>query len=184
MVINCIHDVRRKDRYDLLQKEIELHNLNIVYWPSVHDTTMPFRGINLAHKQVIIFAKHQGLPMVCISEDDFKLTAPGAWEYFLDNIPNDFDVYLSGIYKGHIKEDGTVDNFCALHLYIVHERFYDKFLAVDEKNNIDTLLGSVGKCVVCQPFVAVQHNGWSDHKNGYYEYEQYLEGRKLFGVNS
>lgn len=182
MIINVIHNVNRKDRWELLQKEIEAHSLDVVYWPSIRDETRPFRGINLAHKQTIRFALEQKMKMICVAEDDFHLTAPGAWQYFLENIPQDFDVYLSGIYKGHISDkDGSVDSFCGLHLYIVHERFYEKFLSLDENNNIDTLLGPAGKCIVCQPFIAVQHNGWSDNKAGYYEYDHYLEGRRIFG---
>ena len=68
-------------------------------------------------------------------------------------------------------------------LYIVNERFYDTFLGLNEWNNLDRELAFKGRYVVCNPFVVTQHGGYSDNKKYAREsYDEYLQGRKLFGV--
>src|ERR1700677_1855384 len=101
MIVNVIHDRARTDRYDLLQKEIETHGLTVKYWPAVKDPlNRVFVGISQAHKQIIRYAKENKLPSVCIAEDDLYFFAPGAWQYFLDNIPADYDIYLGVVFHG------------------------------------------------------------------------------------
>lgn len=180
MQINVIHNPFRVDRKVLLDSEAREHNLTMRVWPSVQDPlNRPFRGINLAHKQIVRWAREERLPMVCVAEDDFHLTAPGAWEYFIQHIPEKFDLYLSGIYQGHIKGDGTVQDFCGLHLYIVNERFYDCFLGVNEMTNLDRAMAGRGRFVVSDPFCAVQHDGWSDNKGRFACYGHLIANRKL-----
>lgn len=179
MLINVIHDQNRADRRILLQSEILEHGLEVKFWPALQEPVMVFAGINRAHKQVIRWAKEIKLPMVCIGEDDLHLTAPGAWKYFLDHIPTDFDIYLSGIYCGIIRKDRTVNDFCGLHLYIVHERFYDAFLGVSVELHLDRGLANKGKYIVCDQFCAIQRDGYSDNKKKYASYGHLLEGHKL-----
>jgi hypothetical protein len=107
--------------------------------------------------------------------------APGAWQYFLDHKPADFDLYLGGVFHGNIKEDGSVDDFVGLTLYIVNERFYDTFLLLNEMNNIDRELAHKGRYIVCDKMVCSQWGGWSGNKLQFVEdYDHYLEGRTLF----
>ena len=65
-------------------------------------------------------------------EDDVYFPAQDGFEYFLKNKPDDFDIYLGGIYLGSdkVKEmnQRIRHRFSGLHCYIVHERFYDTFL--------------------------------------------------------
>lgn len=180
MIINIIHDPHRTDRKVLLESEIREHKLNIKYWPAIKDPLRrSFVGINMAHKQVVRAARDEKLPMVCVGEDDMHLTDKGAFEYFLKNLPEDFDLYLSGIYCGKLLADGTVKDFCGLHLYIVHARFYDCFLGVDVMSNLDRGLSNRGKYVVCNPFCAIQHPGWSDNKQRFAQYDHLLQGKKM-----
>ena len=186
MDINVIHDIRRADRYELLQEVIQEHGVKIQWWPAQFYAPASFVGVSRAHRQIVRWAKERGLPMVCIAEDDFYFTAPGAWEYYLANIPAQFDLYLSMVYAGHIQEDGTVPDFTALTLYIVSERFYDTFLAIPEFGHLDRMLSVErprhgNKFVVCQPFIAQQRDGYSDQKRAYATYGHYLEGKTLFG---
>jgi hypothetical protein len=179
MQINVIHNPFRTDRKVLLDSEAREHILSLRIWNSVHDELRPFRGINLAHKQIVRWARQEKLPMVCIAEDDFHLTAPGAWEYFIKNIPADFDLYLSGVYCGAVNKDNSVVDFCGLHLYIVHERFYSCYLGVDEMTNLDRGLAGRGRYIVSNPFCAIQHDGWSDNKQRYASYGHLLTNKKL-----
>lgn len=179
MKIHCIHDMKHEERYDLLQKEILSHGLDLQLWPAKNDPVMTFRAISRAHKQIVAWAMMQKLPMVCIAEDDFHITAPGAWQYFLDHIPVDFDLYLSGVYCGFIKTDNTTDDFCGLHLYIVHNRFYREFLSIPEDQNLDRALCKRGRFVVVDQFCAVQHDGFSYNKGRIAEYAYLLKGRKM-----
>jgi len=164
----------------LVQQEIANHKLNLVMWPAVRNATRPFMGISQAHKRVVRYARRLKQDMVCVAEDDFHLTAPGAWEYFLQNIPTVFDIYLSGIYFGYINKENVVKQFCGLHLYIVHNRFYNTFLSIDENNNLDQALNGKGKFVVCDPFIAIQHDGYSDHKGKHATYGHLLKGRRIY----
>lgn len=179
MTINVIHDPRRQDRRILLESEIREHGLDVRYWNAIMDPQKSFRGISRAHKQIVRWAMTSKLPNVCIAEDDLHLVGPGAWTYFVDHIPNDYDLYLSGIYCGTIRPGNTTDDFCALHLYIVHERFYARFLGVNEDANLDRELAKMGRYVVCNPFAAVQHDGYSDNKKIFAKYGHHLKNRQL-----
>jgi hypothetical protein len=118
-----------------------------------------------------------------ICEDDVHFTAKGAFDYFINNKPNDFDIYLGSINDGIIKKDDSVDDFSGTTIYIVKERFYDIFLALPEHLNIDRALSNKGKFIVCNPFIAIQHNGYSDNTKRFYNHEEYLAGRNLYGIN-
>jgi hypothetical protein len=121
------------------------------------------------------------LEEVLIAEDDVKFTAPYAFDYFLLQKPKDFDIYLGGISYGQIDSEGVTSDFSGLHLYIIKSRFYDEFLALDETIDIDRTLAGKGKFIVCNPFVAIQHNGYSDNKQRHEDLSLYFKGRKLFG---
>lgn len=179
MQINIIHDSNRVDRKVLLDSEIRTHGLDVRLWPAIKDPQMTFRGINLAHKQIVRWAGLQKMPMVCIGEDDLHITGEGAWTYFVDHIPADFDLYLSCKYCGQILPDKTIKDFCGLHLYIVHERFYETFLGVNELEHLDRGLANKGKFVVAQPCCAIQYDGWSDQKGRYAAYGHLLTGLEM-----
>lgn len=110
-----------------------------------------------------------------------NFTAKGAFDYFIENKPDDFDIYLAGIYHGQIEENNTVADFSGLMLYIIKDKFFNLFLEADESKDIDRALSNKGKFIVCNPFAAIQHNGYSDHFKKYCNYDFYLKERKLFG---
>lgn len=180
MQINVIHNPESLDRMEKLQKVIDEYELDVKFWPAIIDPVMSFRGISLAHKQIVQYAKNRCLSRVCIAEDDFYFTSKQSWKYFLENIPMDYDLYLSGIYCGDIKKDNTINDFCGLHLYIVHERFYDRFLSVPNENNIDRVVGrAADKVVVSFPFISLQHMGWSENNRQMSNYYDFLINRPV-----
>ena len=166
MTIHVIHEIRRIDRWQTLQHEIEKHHLTVNYWPAIMDSMISFRGVARAHKSIVRWAKENNLPEVLIAEDDFKLLGKGAFEYYLNNKPADYDLYLGGIFGGEIK-DNIVPDFAGLSFYMVHSRFYDAFLAANEMNNFDRSLANLGKYVVCNPIIVSQYGGYSDNKKEY-----------------
>jgi len=181
MEIHCIHDKKRADRFDLLQKEITTQGLTVRYWPAIKDPlNRSFVGISQAHKQIVRWAATEGLPEVCIMEDDCYFFAPGAWDYYLSQKPEDFDLYLGGVFHG-LNEDNTATDYCGNTLYIVHSRFYATFLDTNELNHLDRALAGKGRYVVCDPMVVSQHGGFSDNKLRHDSYERYLVGKRLFG---
>lgn len=181
MRIAVIHNFDAGDRFDRLMKEFTVQNINeFRFFNAIHDTNSVARGINLAHKQCVRFAKEMQLPEICIMEDDVRFTNPGSFKYFIQNKPSDFDIYLSGIYVGDIQEDNSVQVFSGFHCYIVAQKFYDIFLSVPEDAHIDRALGGLGKYIVCNPFAAIQYNGYSYNTKMDMNYDSLLEDRKLY----
>lgn len=145
---------------------------------------IPFAGVNMAHKKVVQYAKDNGLEMVTIAEDDIVFSAVGAWEYYIEKMPESFDVYFGMVYSGNIVCGRVFDYLAGLTLYTVHSRFYDKYLALPVMNHIDRLLGTLAnenEFYVCDPFVCEQSDGWSFHKKEEGKYKHLVEDRKFFG---
>jgi hypothetical protein len=113
-------------------------------------------------------------------EDDVRFTNPNSFKYFLENKPKDFDIYLSGIYIGEILEDNSVKSFTGFHCYIVNERFYDEYLSVPDDEHIDRALSNLGKYYVCNPFIAIQYNGFSYNTKMDMNYDDLLRERELY----
>ena len=184
MIPNIIHKTERTERKENLLRELKeqgIESYNI--WEGVYSPNSTMEGINLAHKQIVEWAKNERLEKVLIFEDDIKFTDKGAWKYFLNNEPKEYDIYLGGIYLGVINE-GLVSAFTALHCYVVHSRFYDKFLSVKSDLHLDHALADGGKYIVCEPMIAVQYNGWSDNSAAVCNYDNIISQRKLFTLQN
>ncbi|MBL4651382.1 MAG: hypothetical protein JKY53_00755 [Flavobacteriales bacterium] len=149
-------------------------------WAGILDKENPRQGIAKSHKQIVKWARDQNLKSVLIAEDDLKFTAKGAFEYYIKNEPEDYDLYLGGIIYGTIKGDNTVNDFSGMHLYKIKQNFYDTFLSIPENRNIDGLLENKGKYVVCNPIIAIQHNGFSDNQHKHQKYDLCIENKKIF----
>lgn len=181
MKIAVIHNFDSHDRFDRLMQEFIGQGIrDYQIFPAIHDQYSVMKGINLAHKQCVQFAKDNGLKEICIMEDDVRFTNPNSFKYFLENKPKDFDIYLSGIYLGEILEDNSVKSFTGFHCYIVNERFYDEYLSVPDDEHIDRALSNLGKYYVCNPFAAIQYNGFSYNTKMDMNYDDLLKGRELY----
>jgi hypothetical protein len=180
MTLHVIHLSRRRDRLDTLQEELLAQGVEEYrIWEGLEDPLYPYRGISKAHKQVVGFAREQKYPKILIGEDDLKFTAPGALAYFLKKEPPVYDLYLGGISYGSINDDQTVNDFSGTHLYMIRESFYQTFLSLPETGDIDRKLKGLGRYIVCNPFVALQHNGFSDNTKRFMDYGPYFSGRSL-----
>ena len=178
--IHVIHNSDRADRKKVLLGEFEKQGIrNYVFFPSVHDVELVQKGINKAHKNIIQYAKENNLESVLIAEDDIQFFDEGAFDFYIKNKPDDYDIYLGGIYLGEI-EYGITKRFTGMTLYMVHNKFYDTFLSTDEYEHIDISLAYLGKYVVCDPFVVRQHNGISDNEKKYMNYDFMFDYRNCF----
>jgi hypothetical protein len=181
MQIAVIHNFDSATRFDLLMEEFKSQKIrDFKFFPSVHDNYSVKKAINLAHKQCVRYALENGLPEICIMEDDVHFTNNGSFNYFLQNKPQDFDIYLSGIYLGKILEDNSVNDFAGFHCYIVNKRFYETYLSVPDDAHIDRALAGLGKYIVCNPFIAIQHNGFSYNTKMDMNYDDLLIGKELY----
>jgi hypothetical protein len=179
--VNIINLPHRMDRLLLCKQELASQNItDYKIWPGIIDPVKVFRGISQAHKQIVSFAKDNGLPEVLIGEDDLMFTCARSFEYFMENKPSDYDVYLASIYNGQLNEDNTVRDLAGFTFYMVHSRFYDTFLSLSENDHIDRSLRLYkGRYVVCNPFIAIQRDGFSDNKRKICNYRSYMKNRSL-----
>jgi hypothetical protein len=169
--LHIIHLPHRKDRLTLLQNELTKQEIaDVKMWDGIADNSLPCRGISRAHKQIIAWAKENKLKEVCIAEDDIQFSAPGAFLYFKNRKPSDFDLYLGGITWGAIQVDQSVHDFSGSTLYIASERFYEGLLHLPEDIDYDRAMAGLGKFIVCDPMIACQHDGYSDHSREYVDF--------------
>lgn len=149
----------------------------------------PFTGIAEAHMNCIKKAKYEKWDCVLIMEDDLvfqgkEKTLP----YFnlcLENLPDDWDVLLGGVYDGSLYKENDywnrVGKFCGLHFYIVNHKVYDTLLKYDYSYEYDVWMNYHLNlnCFVTAKFIAIQRNGFSDNKGREVNYESYLKNREL-----
>lgn len=197
MTLNIIHlspnnplfDERQKNnlicRELLLKKELEEQDCeDYKIWDGIYNEKYPFIGVCQSHKQIVRDAKEKGLKQVVICEDDIKFTDKGALKYFLDNIPESFDLYFGMSYSHHDYAGNKMNSFFdGMTLYMVHERFYDTFLSLNEFNHIDRELSNLVlkyEFFVCKPYVCEQYDGYSFTAKKERNYGYRLQGKSLF----
>jgi len=165
----------------LLEHELNSENITRYrLWDGIVCPGKVQTGIAKAHKQIVRYAKEKNLPEILIGEDDLHFCAPGAFNYFLSQKPTDYDLYLGGLSNGKLSKDKLVDDFAGLLLYMVHERFYETFLAIVEDKHLDRSLKFKGKYVVCDPQPVIEHSGYSDNMKEYVDASIFFSGRNLF----
>ena len=175
--------VRREKSFlfEMLEQDIDFK-----VWDAIYNPKDGKEGCCRSHKQIVQYAKDNGLKYVAICEDDIVFSSKGAWDFFLKSIPKSFDLYLgcSYSYSHHKYINGVVSNyFDSLTLYIVHERFYDDFLSVPNNVHIDCSLSNfIGKkeILICQPYVCKQTDGYSFNQQKVVENEWRLQGKDFF----
>jgi hypothetical protein len=176
-----LHIISLPERLPQLMQELQSQSItDYRLWDGIRNEQNPRTGISQSHKQIVRWAKENNLPKIAIAEDDIKFTSKGSYEYFLKNEPEDYDLYLGCVYYGNIKTDNTVDKFSGLILYIINSKYYDKFLATPESQNLDLAQKGKGKFIVSNPFACVQYNGYSYNKKKDVDYDKLLKGRKLY----
>lgn len=174
----------REDRVLSICKQSKEQGCAIRFWEGIIDPKGGYLGINKSFKRIVRWAKEQNLPMVCIGEDDLQFSAPGAWQYYLDQMPSEFDIYSGGIYSGQIEGNRIMNGWSGNTLITVHSSFYDFFLDVIDNDHLDRRLGNYcfeKMYLVCHPFVVFQSQGYSDNHHRATSHASFLDNMKLFG---
>jgi len=180
MIVNVINLSHRVDRRKSATEELDKQGASYLFWDGIMTKERRI-GIALAHKQIIRDAQRRRLPMVLVAEDDIKFTHPQALKYFLQNIPKDFDLYLSSYYSGYADEKFEIKKFNGLTMYICAERYYETFLSASEKHHLDNAIGMMGgKFIVCPKFVCYQMNGYSDQRRRFCNDSNRIKGRPMY----
>lgn len=199
MKIFVLHDPRRPtiesdrliaelDRQGLQEEDYEMQ-YSILPNSFEGAPTTTEQSINWSHKNLVQLAKLFGHLEVCILESDVMFPHPEGWKYFLENKPDHFDLYLGGVYSLNQGaqdrlEPGACDihNFAGMHCYIIHSRFYEKFLSVPDDMHIDLALAGYGVYKVCYPFSAIQRQGWSANAKAEVNYNYNLiKSQRVYG---
>lgn len=185
-IINLPHRIERRLQAEQQAQEQQFYARFFEGIIEKHDRK---KGICLAHKQIIRNAKECGDRFCIIAEDDilFFKSDDGklAWDYYLDNMPDEFSLYMSMIYVGMIDNENRIRSvFSGMTMYTVSEVFYDFFLNLPDSCHIDRELGLYAnqfKYLVCPKFVCYQDGSRSDNNFMECSYEPYLVGRKIYG---
>lgn len=163
--------------------ELERQGIEAKIVTPVYNSESVEKSINLSHKNMVRMAKAQNLPEVCILESDAQFPAPDGWQYFLENKPATFDIYLGGAYGLSGLQPGArrIISWEGMHCYIIHSRFYDRFLSVPEDQHIDVAMDGLGVYYVCYPFAAIQRPGWSATSKQEVNYNRLLSKEDVYG---
>jgi hypothetical protein len=189
-IINVINLPKRTDRLRQFEIQASEQGFNYKIWDGIIDPIIVFRGISASHKRIVMDAKTKRMKRCIVAEDDIKFTSFGAFDYFLSQVPDSMDIFFGSVYEGKINENGRLikgeaanEILSGMTLYIVDERFYDVFLNINPMNHIDKALGLLAdkyEFYVCNPFVAIQANGYSDNKKKECNYDKLLKNRVLY----
>jgi hypothetical protein len=176
MKLHVIYDDRRFERFEPLVNELFIQNIDYQIWKPVEAKTT-VESINKSHKAIVRWAKEMRLPMVAIGEDDLCFPAKDGWRYFLNLMPDSFDLYLACTYTPPI----TNRIICGFHCYVVHERFYDRYLGVPDDCHIDTEISNRGgDFKFCYPFAALQRPGFSANNMAVTNYNGILKPEDIY----
>lgn len=185
LIGNCIHLWHREDREQSIRKEAKEQGFYLRFWTGEEFRMDRKKGVCMSHKKIVQDAKDCGYKQVLIMEDDCCFFGLGAWDYFLEHIPDDYDIYFAMIYVGNIDKDNRITNvFSGMTMYVVNERFYDFFLSLPDSCHIDRELGLYSnrfKFLVCDKFICYQDGSRSDNNMMTCDYSSYLAGRKIYG---
>lgn len=176
--LNIIYDNRHPEDYGrLLGEFIQQGIYNFKFWDCISDKDSVVRSINLSHKMIVKNAKDNSNRFALIAEQDVTFSAPDAWQYFLKNEPESYDLYLWGSYIPPISNNKV----CGFQLYIIHEKFYDKFLEIPDDVHIDTYMDELkGDYKFCYPFPALQRPGFSSNNMAHVNYNEILEEKDIY----
>lgn len=169
-IINVIHDNRVFGRIEPLIEEFEKYGIEYKIHEACIDKKTVLESITESFRRIIQYAKDEGLSEIIIAEDDLHFPCDGAWEYFLNNKPDEYDVYVGGSYLIHNEWEYKptvvkVPEWVGNHLIIVHEKYYDKWLASKPDGHIDTEQRGKGDFYVCFPYAALQRPSKSANCN-------------------
>jgi hypothetical protein len=180
-----LYDDRRSEYFPLIVDEMHRQKISkyIFVDPIPHDNVV--KSISVSQKLIIQKAKDLGLKEVVIFEQDIWFPCETGWKYFIENKPEDYDIYLGGSYL----IDNTIEykaplvkvnSYVGHHCIMVHEKYYDKFLETPEDKHIDTEQQGKGDFYLCYPMPALQRPGFSTNNKMIVDYNKILEKKDIY----
>lgn len=176
--INVIYDNRLSDDYGrLLGEFVQQGIVKYKFWDAICYSDSVVSSINASHKMIVRWAKENKKPFVVIAEQDLTFTCAGAWDYFIKNKPESYDLYLACTYVVPISNNKV----CGFHLYCISEKFYDTFLSIPDDTHIDTYTDELGgDYKYCYPFPALQRAGYSFNNKAFVNYNTVLQPHDIW----
>lgn len=177
-IINTINLPFREDRLFSFCNQMRIQKAAFRIWNGVEGNLQPARNILMAHKAIIQWAKDNNLERVVVAEDDIIFSHPDSYKYFIENVPEIYDIYFGMIYAGEIQENKIINGFSGMTLYVCNKNSYSFFLSIPDNLNIDRGLGQFcheKEFMVCNPYVCFQSGGMSNRtfqNENYYEFEK------------
>lgn len=178
MVLNIVYDNRHSEDYGrLLGEFIQQGITKFMFWEAIVLKDSVVKSISQSHKMIVQWAKDNDMDMVVIGEQDLMFTAPDAWDYYLKQMPQSFDIYLGCTYVPPISNN----TLCGFHLYTISKKYYDTFLSADESKHIDTAISDIGgDFKFCYPFPALQRPGFSANNKAEVNYNSILQPKDIY----
>lgn len=170
-MINVIYDNRHSADYTRLILEFRKQGIGVneyKFWEAEVYPHSVLESITASFKKIVRWGKENNLSEVTIAEQDLFFTSPNSYKYFIENKPNEFDVYVSGSYLLDNRYEYKaplvkVTEYVGNQLIVVHSRYYDTFLSLPDDNHIDTIQSGLGDFYVCFPFIGLQRPGYSSN---------------------
>jgi len=188
-MINVIHDPRYPEKLKLLAEDFDRKGIPYCVWPAVFDEPTIEGSINMSHKQIVGYAKQEGLPFIKIAEDDAWFPADDGYKYYLNNVQNlspECDIYLAGTYgprKHYSPGLIEAEQIIGLHCYMIFERYYDIFLATPDEAHID-ISQRGGLYLAVYPFACLQRPGYSSNTKREVNFNTLLKPEDIYGVSN
>lgn len=176
--LNIIFDDRFPNDKERLIREFEEQGIeDFKFWEAIVLTDSVVDSIAASHKMIVQNAKDSGFKSVIVAEQDLTFTCPNAWDYFIGNKPEKFHLWLWGSYITPISNNQV----CGFQLYVVAEKFYDRFLSVPKNQHIDTYMNELnGDYKFCYPFPALQRSGFSANNRIEVNYNSLLKDEDIY----
>lgn len=187
IIPTLLYDDRNSELFKIVVDEMHRQGIEQYKFQSPIICNSIVKSINISQKAIVQKAKERGDKECCILEDDIWFPADDGWQYFLKNKPEDYDIYIGGSYLQdnrieYISPVTKVSEYVGNHCIIIHEKYYDKFLSVDDNLHIDTAQKGLGDFYLCYPMPALQRAGKSAN-NGFQEvnYNSVLKEEAIYG---
>lgn len=185
-MIHVIHDTRYPEKLKILTEDFESKGIPFTIWPAVIDGPTIEGSINMSHKQIVGYAKEEGLESIIIAEDDAWFPDDHGYEYFLHKTPKNYDIYLAGTYGPktpypYLNGIIQAEQIIGLHCYRIHKNYYDTFLATPDEAHID-ISQRDGLFLACYPFACLQRPGYSSNNKREVNYNTLLKPEDIYGI--
>lgn len=176
----------REERILSIVRQAKRFGFEVRFWEGIIDERGGWAGVVLSYYRIVHYAKQNKLPNIFIAEDDMILSCGRSITYFLDNIPESYDIYSGGIYSGQVEEGRIVNGYSGNTLISVHSNFYDEFLnlcgeALDKSDHLDRRLGQYAfknNYRICEPYVVYQLEGYSDNRRRPTQHSAYINNMR------